>query len=141
MNRVISLVALAGLAVALVVTLVRPASWFTSEWPERRVEAVRAATRDPDTRVWATDRTADWLLWRLPDLRGRLAFDSRWELLDAAALDDVVAYGTRAPGWERVVAGYDVVVVDDREHLRGLIARGLGPSYRDAAIVVLERPG
>src|SRR6185295_3692727 len=96
-NRVISLVALAGLAVALVVTLVRPASWFTSEWPERRVEAVRAATRDPATRGWATDRTGDWLLWRIPDLRRRLAFDSRWELLDAAALDDVVAYGTRAP--------------------------------------------
>ena len=41
MNRVISLVALRGLAVALVVTLVRPASWFASEWPERQVEAVR----------------------------------------------------------------------------------------------------
>ena len=86
-NRAISLVALAGLAVALVVTLVRPASWFTSEWPERRVEAVRAATRDPGTRVWATDRTADWLLWRIPDLRGRLAFDVRCELYDAATLD------------------------------------------------------
>ena len=96
-NRVISLVALAGLAVALVVTLVRPASWFTSEWPERQVEAVRAATRDPGTRVWATDGTADWLLWRIPDLRGRLAFDVRLELFDAAALDDVVAYGTRTP--------------------------------------------
>ena len=140
-NRVISLVALTGLAVALVVTLVRPASWFTSEWPERRVEAVRAASRDPGTRVWATDRTADWLLWRLPDLRGRLAFDNRWELLDRAALEDVIAYGTRAPGWERSVAGYDVVVVDEREHLRGLTARGLEPSYRDGAIVVLTRPG
>ena len=55
--------------------------------------------------------------------------------------DDVVAYGTRAPGWVRVVDGYDVVVVDDREHLRGLTALGLEPSYRDAAIVVLERSG
>ena len=36
---------------------------------------------------------------------------------------------------------YDVVVVDDREHLRGLTARGLEPSYRDPTIVVLERPG
>ena len=88
-----------------------------SEWPEARVAAVREATRDPSARVWATDGTADWLLWRIPDLRGRLAYDVRFELYDQATLDDIVAYGRRAPGWERVVDGYDVVVVDDREHL------------------------
>jgi hypothetical protein len=141
MNRAISLVALAGLAVALGVTLVRPASWFTSEWPERQVEAVRTATRDPATRLWATDGTADWLLWRIPDLRGRLGFDVRFELYDQAALDDLVAYGKRTPGWERVVDDYDVVVVDDRAHLAGLTARGLRPSFRDSTIVVLTRPG
>ena len=49
--------------------------------------AVRAETRDPGTRVWATDGTADWLLWRIPDLRGRIAFDVRFELYDENALD------------------------------------------------------
>ncbi len=82
LNRIISLAALAGLAVAAVAFLARPASWYVSEWPERQVEAVRAATRDPNVRVWATDGTADWLLWRIPDLRGRLAYDVRFELYD-----------------------------------------------------------
>ena len=31
----------------LIAFLSRPASWFVSEWPEQRVEAVRQATRDP----------------------------------------------------------------------------------------------
>ena len=140
-NRAISVAALAGLAVALVVTLGRPSSWFTSEWPERQVVAVRAETRAPGTRVWATDGTADWLLWRIPDLRGRLGFDVRFELYDDAALRALVAYGRRTPGWERVVDGYDVVVVDDRPHLAGLTARGLEPSFRDRTIVILTRPG
>ena len=64
----------------------------------------------------------------------------RFELSTQRPSTTLVAYGTRTPGWERVVDGYDVVVVDDREHLRGLTARGLEPSFRDAAIVVLERP-
>ena len=83
-NRVISLAALGGLALALVAFVARPASWFVSDWPEQRVEAVRAATRDPGSRVYATDGTADWLLWRIPDLRGRIAYDVRFELYDEA---------------------------------------------------------
>ena len=94
-NRIISLAALAGLAVAALVFVARPASWFVSEWPEARVAAVREATRDPNVRVWATDGTADWLLWRIPDLRGRLAYDVRFELYDQPTLDRIVRYGRR----------------------------------------------
>ena len=83
-NRVISLAALGGLALALVAFVARPASWFVSGWPEAQVAAVREATRDPQVRVYATDGTADWLLWRIPDLRGRIAYDVRFELYDQA---------------------------------------------------------
>ena len=131
-----------GLAVALVVTLVRPASWFTSEWPERRVEAVRDGdARSRRRALWATDGTADWLLWRIPDLRGRLAFDVRFELYDEAALDDLVAYGKRTPGWQRIVDDYDVIVVDDRAHLARADrprARAVVPRPHDRRP---ERPG
>ena len=122
-NRAISLLALAGLAVALVVTLVRPASWFMSEWPERQVEAVRTATRDPGSRLWATDGTADWLLWRIPDLRGRIAFDVRFELYDEKALEQIVRYGRREDGWEDVLAGYGHVIVVDAPRLEALRKR------------------
>ena len=67
--------------------------------------AVREATRDPNVRVWATDGTADWLLWRIPDLRGRLAYDVRFELYDKATLDRIVATARkRASGAARWTA-------------------------------------
>ncbi len=139
-NRVISLAALAGLVLATLAFVARPTSWFVSEWPEARVAAVRDATRNPAVRVWATDGTADWLLWRIPDLRGRLAYDVRFELYDTAALDRIVAYGRRQGDWKAALAGYRVVVVDDIEHLRPLASEaGSRLTYRDDEIVVVTR--
>ncbi len=113
-NLLISGASLAALAVALVVTLARPPSWFSQEWPEERVAAVREATRDPSTRLLATDGTADWLLWRIPDLRGRIAYDVRFELYDQATLDRIARYGNREGGaWKSLADGYPVVIVDE----------------------------
>ncbi len=70
--------AASGLAVALLVTPVQPASWFVQRWPERQLAAVRDATCDPGKRLYATDGTADWLLWRIPGLRGRTGCDVRF---------------------------------------------------------------
>jgi hypothetical protein len=139
-NRVISLAAIAGLAVAAAAFLVRPASWYVSEWPEQRAAAIREAVRDPSAKVWATDGTADWLLWRIPELRGRLAYDVRFELYDEQALDTIVGYGRRSEGWQQALSGYDVVVVDDREHLEPL-AREPGSRivYRDDTVAVVTR--
>ena len=111
-----------------------------SEWPEARVAAVREATRDPNVRVWATDGTADWLLWRIPDLRGRLAYDVRFELYDQPTLDRIVDYGAREGDWRRSLDGYRVVVVDRRRHLEALAAEpGAAVAYRDDEIAVVER--
>jgi hypothetical protein len=140
-NRVISLAALGGLAVALLAFLVRPASWFVSEWPEARVDAVREATRDPGVKLWATDGTADWLLWRIPGLRGRIAYDVRFELYDEPALDRIVDYGNLAGDWTRSLRGYRVVIVDERRHLEALAAEpGVRVVHRDHDIAVIVRP-
>jgi hypothetical protein len=138
-NRIISLAALAGLAVATIAFIARPASWFVSEWPEQRIEAVREATRDPNVRVWATDGTADWLLWRIPDLRGRIAYDVRFELYDRQTLDQIVQYGDRRGNWRRIVDGYGLVVVDERDHLDTLrLEPGARVLYRDRDIAVVR---
>ena len=140
-NRAISLIALCGLAIALIALLARPESWLVSNWPERQTTAVRAATREPSTRLWPTDGTADWLLWRIPDLRGRIAFDVRFELYDEAALDRLATYGRRDEGWQRVVDGYRVVIVDDPEHLAGLRREaGARVVFADKTIAVVTRP-
>ena len=123
-NLAISLASLAGLAVALVVALARPATWFEQEWPDEQVAAVRAATRDPGMRLFATDGTADWLLWRLPDLRGRIAYDVRFELYDPDdARADRRATGTRrARTGSRSSTATPSSIVDDRGHLRAFRA-------------------
>jgi hypothetical protein len=141
-NRVISLTALGGLAAAILVFLSHSASWYVSDWPEQRLAAIRAVTRDPATRLYATDGTADWLLWRIPELRGRVAYDVRFELYARKALDEIVQYGTRRGDWTSLVDGYGVVIVDDAAHLRALRAEpGARVVYRDGEIaVVVRRP-
>jgi hypothetical protein len=127
-NRIISLAALAGLALALVSFIARPASWFVSQWPEEQVQAVRAATRDPGVKLFATDGTADWLLWRIPDIRGRLAYDVRFELYDQPSLDRIVRYNAHRGDWKALLDGYDLVVVD-------------GPRTSRRARALLAEPG
>ncbi|HKX48199.1 MAG TPA: hypothetical protein VJM06_06010, partial [Gaiellaceae bacterium] len=141
-NLAISSVSLAGLAVALLVTLAQPQSWFSQEWPEERVEAVRDATRDPSTRLFATDGTADWLLWRLPDLRGRIAYDVRFELYDEDTIDAISRYGNReGPTWISLADGYDAVIVDNRAHLEAHLAKsGSRLVYKDDEIAIVSRP-
>jgi hypothetical protein len=142
-NRTISLAALTGLALALVVTLVRPGSYFVSEWPERHVAAVRAATRDPSVKLLATDGTADWLLWRIPDLRGRVAYDVRFELYDQQTLDAIVRYGELRGNWRALVDGYDVVVVEGPKTSRrsqALLAEpGAKVVFADGALTLVAR--
>ena len=100
---------------------------------------MRQATRDPSVRLWATDGTADWLLWRIPDLRGRIAYDVRFELYDQRTLDRIVQYGDRTGNWRRIVDGYGVVVVDERGHLDALRREpGARVVYRDHDIAVVR---
>ena len=144
-NRMISLAALGGLALALVAFVARPASWFVSDWPEQRVEAVRAATRDPGSRVYATDGTADWLLWRIPDLRGRLAYDVRFELYDPATLDRIVQVNARRGDWKALLDGYDVVFVPGPPTSRAarelLAEEGTERVFEDDELTIVARPG
>lgn len=139
-GRLISLVALGALGVAFLVAAVRPASWYLQDWPEEQVAAVRAATRDPTADVLATEVTAAWLVWRIPDLRGRVAYDSRFEVLDADALDALTTYGRGEPGWQAVADGYEVVVVDDAEQLAAFVEQpGTRIVFRGPDSVVVER--
>ncbi len=82
-----------------------------NSWPADRLAAVRdLPARD---RVFADLDLADWLLWEAPSLRGSVAYDGRPELLSRAEFDNVVMkVATFAPGWRRVLAPYQVVVLD-----------------------------
>jgi hypothetical protein len=58
---------------------------------------------------------ADWLLWSQPQLRGRVAFDARFELLTSRQVASIGAFQSRVGDWRRAVRGYRVVVLDRRD--------------------------
>jgi hypothetical protein len=142
----------AGLALALVALVVgmaaaaaaRPSSWYVHLWPDRALAAVSTATRDPGTRVFASDRDADWLLWRLPQLRGRMAYDVRFELNTATQVKRLQHYFAQiGANWQSAARGYKVIVLDRTEHERvhrSLLRNNrLRQIYVDHDIAVLVR--
>ncbi len=78
--------------------------WFEEYWPREAVEAVRAEV-EPDDRVFAPDRFSDWMLFKIPELRGRIAYDVRFEIYDREFFDRLQDYdferrrrtGSRSP--------------------------------------------
>lgn len=133
---------LLGLCVFL---LVRPATSLERQWPSAAARTVAAAARgDQSLRVFANEEYADWLLFREPSLRGRVAFDGRWEILSPRQMQAVVNFlRIQAPGWERVSRGYRLFVLDPKTDwgvVRTYLRRSdMHVMYRDKRVVVFER--
>jgi hypothetical protein len=77
-------------------------------WPAAEGNAIaRAAAEDPGLEIVSDAGYSDWLLWQHPELRGRIAFDVRFELLGDRGLKDVVHLQQAAGAdWSRPFAGY-----------------------------------
>lgn len=116
----------AAAAVAMtVVVFARPAGWFVDRWPAEAARTVAAAAaRDPSLRVFAADRYSDWLLWSEPSLRGRIAYDIRFELLTSRELDALSA----------PLRGYGLVVSEPGS--KSCFASRCRLVYRDGDVVV-----
>jgi hypothetical protein len=141
-NLALAAVAVGATAVVVGVVAAKPQSWFQHRWPTAAVEAVRAA--GADARVLASDRHADWLLWRLPGLRGRLAYDVRFELYPRSRIVALSRFDyQQGRDWQRLADGYDVIVVDEESGgslTRSLLRDGRTRlAYRDSRVAVLRR--
>jgi hypothetical protein len=130
--------------VALVATVTRPASWFVQSWPSQALPRIAAATRDAGGRAaFPSDKHADWLLWSAPELRGRVAYDVRFELLTDAEIRAIVRYKSLGSGWNQAFDGYRVVLVDRLDtprHSRALAALGAQRVFRSRTLDVLVLP-
>jgi hypothetical protein len=84
------------------------------DWPTVEGTAIaQAAAHDPSLDVVSQEGYADWLLWYHPALRGRIAFDIRFELLGAKGLSDLVHFEDAAgPTWNRPFRRYRLVLLD-----------------------------
>jgi hypothetical protein len=141
----LALGAVALLAIVAVFALARDDSWYDQKWPEGAVAATRDAIESSDTRVFATSRDADWILWRLPELRGRLAYDVRFEIYDRETFERIVRFrGEQGEDWKSLADGYDVLVFETLEgassHVDDFLAdQGAQPVYTDARVTVIRR--
>jgi hypothetical protein len=140
-GRRIALAAAAAACVAIVVAAARPAGWAERPWPVDALP-VLAAQITPATTVLADDRYADWLLWHEPRLRGRIAYDIRFELLDRRQLDQVTAYRkATASDWRKPVGSYDLHLVEPTD--TPALARALGRTgdtvYTDPSLIIIRQ--
>jgi hypothetical protein len=139
--------AIAAVSVAGAAAASRPDSWLTSSiYPAAAANAVgAAAATDPTARIYSDVRYADWLLWKRPELAGRIAFDARFELLSSKELEQLYRLQNRlTPQWTAAVADHRLVVLPRGQGsatAQALMKEdGVRRIYRDRSVVVLLRP-
>jgi hypothetical protein len=137
---------LAALALAsLGVLAVTPDSQFGTQVPQRAVDVAAAlAAAHPATRILGDDWASTPLLWQHPALLGRVAFDIRVEQYTSRELTAYIDFlFRRGPHWQRLMTGYQIVVVSRQGHpqLADALARlpGWRVVYRGRDGLVLAR--
>jgi hypothetical protein len=137
MNRMLAIVMTAGVAVATIAVAFEPAAWFTKQNYPLAAENAAAAAAGSHGRVFANEAYADWLVFEHPQLAGRIAYDSRFELLTSRELRSVTEFRNRVVGWRSTIKGYSVLVLnrdDDAQPIKALL------SAREARVVVRRGP-
>jgi hypothetical protein len=120
-----------------------PASWYTRDYPQGAADAVaRVARADPGVRVFANERYADWLVLTHPELRGRIAFDARFELFTTKELRRIVEFRNRIAGATSVTRGYELLVLDANKEKKLAAFLLASPSrhalYRNHVLVISQ---
>jgi hypothetical protein len=106
-NRVLACSVISLAAVVVAASLGRPAGSFESAWPVEGARAVAIAAGSHGL-VLADDEHADWLLWKEPQLAGRIGYDVRFELLSPQRLAQLFAF-RHSGGQRRLAAPYSVL--------------------------------
>lgn len=147
-DAILSYAAVGLAAIAVGFALVRSESWYTREWPDGAIDAVRSSTDGATLRVFTDTRDGDWVLWNVPPLRGRVSHDIRFEIYDPETFLDIVRFrGKRGADWKSVTKGFDVLVLqtgtDAESHVPDFLEEpGSRVLYEDDRVTVIQRaPG
>jgi hypothetical protein len=145
-NGILAAGAPVACAVMVIGAFAHSSSWFTRDFPPAAADKVaRLAAQDPQARIFANERFADWLVLQHPSLAGRIAFDGRFELLKAKELERVVRFRARVADWKHVVSGYRLLVLYPSAASEGKVTSALLDSrtrhavYRDKRIAVITQ--
>jgi hypothetical protein len=143
--------ALAGAALLVMVAsgasvAARASGWFERGYDQRTTPIVAGIARaDPGVRIYADDRFGDWLLWHRSELAGRIAYDSRLELLSASQLSLVAQVSSQASPQERgLISRFGVFVLDtgNTAKVRSILALpGSRVVFRGRGVIVATRSG
>jgi hypothetical protein len=138
-RAVVPVVAVVAL-VALVFAASRPASWFSRDYPSPAAQVVADAAGS-NRAVFANGAFSDWLLLKEPSLRGRIAYDARFEVLPDGRLADAAAVSIGRYDSEAILRPFDVIVLRPEEtELRETLSRtGLWRRIEAGSKVVVLR--
>jgi hypothetical protein len=128
-----------ALAVAAIVFSSSRAS-LEQYWPRSAADrVVQLNSQRGGGRVFADGTYADWLLWVRPELRNRIAYDARFELLRRGEFTKLSEYGKKkGDRWPDAATGYNVFVYDTGAgHCPGKCVM----VYRDRYVTVATRSG
>lgn len=114
LNLTIGWVSLFTVAALSLAAAFHSSSWFEQSYDKRTLSSVESLVKQhPQARIFAALRFSDWLLWHDPSLAGKLAYDTRLELLSRRQLEALAALGSpRGRGQLNLLAGFKVLVLD-----------------------------
>jgi hypothetical protein len=137
LNRTLAGCAVALTAVVVAASLARPAASFESQWPAAGADlVVRAA--GADGLVLADDVHSDWLLWKKPELSGRIGYDVRFELLTAPQLKRLWAFRERNVG-RGLARPYRVLTFPSAKMAAPWRGAGATRFEQDGLVVIVRR--
>jgi hypothetical protein len=109
----LGLLAVVTCVAAVTVTATQPESWRLRHWSAEGAARVAALAEErPEAMIFSDDTNADWLLWRHPELAGRIAQDVRFELFESKQFLELDRLRKTAGDWQSTLAGYDVLALD-----------------------------
>jgi hypothetical protein len=117
-SRAVAGILAAAALTGAVLIATEPAGTFESLVPVRAIAAAAAlAARDPGARVLADEWSGPPMLWLHPAMFGRVGYDARLEQFSVAQLRAYATFLTaRARGWAGLLRGYDLVLVNRKQH-------------------------